>query len=191
MTEDRYADRSGAAEDKNKNSCKVHPVKMPIELIPDSVNYEPIVFYEADTGKKHELYIESVTLYDPYREIQAYLNTPGLDRDAQADIAIIMTDHMIRHANDAPRYEICYSCEDAQIVFTEKNAGDKADCISMNPAFSNALAFLGASVYSPDNSTESTPEPDGEIGGRQTAIIQYNNKTDSRLALFIESCFTF
>lgn len=190
MAEQNPSERTEEYKNYNSRKYLLHPVKSPVELIPDSESYRPVVFREMDTGKSHELFIESVTLFDPYREIQEFLNTPGLDRDAQADIAMIMTDHMIRHANDAPRYEICYNCEDAQIVFTERGTASKDDIITANPAFSNALAFLGASVYTPDDTAKSLLEPNGTVGGRQTCIIQYTAEFDGRLELLIDSCFS-
>lgn len=171
-------------------SFVLHPVRMAVDLLPDSESYDPVVFCEKDTGKRHELIIESVELYDPYREIQEYLNTPGLDRDAQADIAMIMTDHMIRHANDAPRYEIRYFCADAQAVFKERSDEIKTDSIVSNPAFSNALAFLGASIYQPDNCSETVSEPNGPVGGKQEYILQYSKESKAPLELYIDSCFS-
>ena len=188
------ADGTGARSETDgitpEKSYVLHPVKMQVDLLPDSESYEPVVFYEKDTGKRHVLLIESVELFDPYREIQEYLNTPGLDRDAQADIAMIMTDHMIRHANDAPRYEIRYLCADAQVVFKERNDEINTDSIVSNPAFSNALAFLGASIYQPDNSGETVYKPNGPVGGSQEYILQYKKTSTSPLELYIDSCFS-
>ena len=165
----------------------VHPVNTAVRLLPDADHYEPVIFLEKDTGLSHILYIKSVSLYDPYKEIREYLNTPGLDRDAQADICVMMTDHMMKHAHDAPRYEINYCCEDAQVVFSDRNNSCDSKQITSNPAFSNAIAFLGATVNS---SSHAASEPNGRIGGDQTCLVQYKEITEGPMELFLDYCFT-
>ena len=158
--------------------------------MPDTDKYDPVYFIENDTGIRHVLYIRSVSLYDPYREIREYLNTPGLDRDAQADICMIMTDHMMKHAHDAPRYEICYCCDDAQVRFSDRNNRSDSVLYSGNPILSSAIAMLGASVHNADSSQSHEPEPNGKIGGDQICLVQYKEITEGPLELILDYCFT-
>lgn len=158
----------------------VSPTELQLELVPDSDYSFDSELENLDTGERYQLHISSVTRFDPYKEIRNYLNTPGLDRDAQSDIALIMTDHMMKHANDTPQFEITYTCAGASLIFHERAWLDSVPQITtsvfLDENNKSRYEFLGGS----DGSSEILMNSPSN-GDEKKALLKYDSYTDGNV----------